>query len=164
MAVTLPYFISEGDTSNADKIQANFEYLRSVIIDSIYPVGSIYMSVLNVSPASKLGGTWVAWGMGRTPVGVDGTQTEFDTVEKTGGAKTHTLQTTEMPSHSHRAMMWGENSGNYFGVNGGSTGMWQFGYSSTGCDANFYTNRVGGGLAHNNLQPYITCFMWKRVS
>lgn len=46
-------------------------------------------------------GTWVAWGAGRVPVGVDTAQTEFNTVEKTGGEKTHTLATNEMPRHNH---------------------------------------------------------------
>ena len=63
-------------------------------IDKIYPVGSIYMSA-TMSTAeqvhSALGGTWVKWGAGRVPVGVDPSQTEFDTVEETGGEKNHTL-------------------------------------------------------------------------
>jgi microcystin-dependent protein len=71
------------------------------LLNLFYPVGTIYMSVNNTNPGTFMGGTWAAWGSGRTPVGVDTGQTEFDTVEETGGAKTHTLAATEMPTHTH---------------------------------------------------------------
>ena len=59
------------------------------ILDSFYPVGSIYLSVKNENPSSKFGGTWVAWGSGRVPVGVNSSDSSFNSVEKTGGGKTH---------------------------------------------------------------------------
>ena len=59
------------------------------LFDSIYPVGSIYMSVNSTNPGTLFGGTWAAWGAGRVPVGFDSSQSEFDTVEETGGSKTH---------------------------------------------------------------------------
>ena len=59
------------------------------ILDSFYPVGSIYLSVKNENPSSKFGGTWVAWGSGRVPVGVNSSDSSFNSVEKTGGSKTH---------------------------------------------------------------------------
>ena len=62
--------------------------IPSQIINIVYPVGSIYMSVNNTNPSTFIGGTWVAWGSGKVPVGVDTGQTEFNSVEKTGGAKT----------------------------------------------------------------------------
>lgn len=67
-----------------------------------FPVGYIYISVDPTNPATVLGyGTWAAFAAGRVLVGIDAGQTEFDTVEETGGAKTHTLTTAEMPSHTH---------------------------------------------------------------
>ena len=70
----------------------------------VYPVGAIFTSVSPTNPATSLGvGTWEAFGAGRALVGVDTTQTEFDTVEETGGAKTHTLTESEMPAHSSRS-------------------------------------------------------------
>lgn len=71
------------------------------LLNKTYPIGSIYMSVNSTSPATLFGGTWVRWGNGRIPVGVDTSQTEFNTVGKTGGEKTHTLTEAEMPQHSH---------------------------------------------------------------
>lgn len=68
---------------------------------ALYPVGSIYMSVKNTNPSTYFGGTWVAWGTGRVPVGVNTNDTNFATVEKTGGASTVTLTTAQIPSHTH---------------------------------------------------------------
>lgn len=76
-------------------------HLAQEILDIIYPVGSIYMSVNSTNPQNLFGGTWVAWGTGRVPVGIDTSQTEFNAVEKTGGEKTHKLKVSEMPSHDH---------------------------------------------------------------
>lgn len=90
---------------------------------------------------------------GRTFVGLDATQTEFNTVGKIGGAKTHTLTTGEMPSHNH-ADSGGLNPAGFIGNGSGAPGT---GASATG---NSYVTKTlsasGGGGAHNNLQPYRT--------
>lgn len=125
------------------------------IFDLIYPVGAIYMSTINVNPSTLFGGTWEAWGTGRVPVGVDTTQTEFNTVEKTGGSKTHTLTLEEMPEHKHTlASNVGGGSGSINGFN------WGLSISDWGGKN---TLNAGGSKAHNILQPYITCYMWKRT-
>ena len=51
------------------------------LIDLVYPVGSIYMSVNNTNPTSLFGGTWVAWGSGRVPIGVNTSDSDFNAVE-----------------------------------------------------------------------------------
>ena len=122
--------------------------------DFVYPIGSIYLSVKNVNPSKYFGGTWTAWGSGRVPVGVDSNQTEFSTVEKTGGEKKHTLTTNEMPNHNHS--IWTTTdvqcaAGNTYNLIASNTQ-----YSNSG--------DTGGGQSHNNLQPYITCYMWKRTA
>lgn len=131
------------------------------IIDKIYPVGSIYMSA-TLSTASAvgnaLGGTWEAWGTGRVPVGVDTSQTEFDTVEETGGEKTHTLTVDEMPSHRHEAKL--ENGS----FSGGSGHLKWSGAETTYQKYNASVEPYGGDQPHNNLQPYITCYMYKRTA
>jgi microcystin-dependent protein len=87
---------------------------------------------------------------GRIPVGLDSTQTEFDTRGETGGAKTHTLTTAEMPSHAHGIQ---RNNQAATSVAADASGLFQLvantgaGYSNTQTD--------GGGAAHNNLQPYL---------
>jgi microcystin-dependent protein len=82
---------------------------------------------------------------GRVVAGVDLTQTEFDTLGETGGAKTHTLTTAEMPSHGHNV------TSGFQAATGGSF-AWGFSGSSYIGSA---TALAGGGGAHNNLQPYI---------
>lgn len=123
------------------------------ILDMLHPVGSIYMSVNSTNPKNLFGGTWVSWGTGRVPVGVDTSQTEFATVEKTGGEKTHTLTKNEMPSHNHSITV---------GYTG--SGSPHLNYSNNSGDGELTTNNTGGAQAHNNLQPYITCYMWKRTA
>lgn len=131
----------------------------TAIIDKIYPIGSIYMSV-TLSTAAQvealLGGTWVAWGAGRVPVGVDTSQTEFDTVEETGGEKTHKLTIAEMPRHRHKIVPMANYSGSY---SASHSLAWEK-YN----DPNNYTDYTGGDGYHNNLQPYITCYMYKRTA
>lgn len=126
-----------------------------------WPVGSIYISINNVNPTNYFGGTWVAFGTGRTLVGVDSNQNEFNSVEKTGGAKTHTLTIDEMPSHDHQR----EQTGRVLYWDEGLTAM---GGLTSGTNVQFSWNRAttntGGSQPHNNLQPYITCYMWKRTA
>lgn len=124
-----------------------------------YPVGSVYMNATNnTNPATLLGfGTWAAFGAGRVPVGFDGSQSEFNAAEKTGGAKTHTLTVNEIPPHNH-TVRGSVSSGNL------AEGL-AFGNDSTpDFTSATVVNNNGGGAAHNNLQPYITVYMWKRTA
>ena len=61
------------------------------LLDFIYPIGSIYMSVSSTNPELLIGGEWVSWGAGRVPVGVNTSDTEFNSAEKIGGEKAHKL-------------------------------------------------------------------------
>ena len=63
------------------------EYIQQ-FAKTMYPVGSIYMSTSSTNPSTYFGGTWVAWGSGRVPVGINTSDSNFNTVEKTGGAST----------------------------------------------------------------------------
>lgn len=137
----------------------------ATLFDMMYPVGSIYMSAsLSTAAAvnNTLPGTWQVWGAGRVPVGVDAADTDFDTAEETGGEKTHTLTTAEMPSHTHPANpQWVgfADADTWLSVPSGS-GFQTGTYERSG----YTTQSTGGGGAHNNLQPYITCYMYKRIS
>lgn len=171
-----------------------------VTMGDVYPVGSIYTSVVSTNPATLLGvGTWSAFGTGRTIVGIDTGDTNFDTVEETGGAKTHTLITAEIPSHTHvqdahthtqdahthtqdaHSHVQGVNSA----ITGGLSGYTPDTSTNTRVDSGYSTanttavnqnatatnqnttatnQNTGGGGAHNNLQPYIVVYMWKRTA
>lgn len=145
------------DTFNTfqNNINDAINLMKIEILKAENPIGHIRMETTDVNPATYLGfGTWVLWGAGKVPVGVDTADTDFSTVEKTGGEKTHTLTISEMPSHRHDAR-YGDTEG------GDGTG---YRYSNTTGISTQIVEATGGGGAHNNLQPYITCYMWKRVS
>ena len=128
------------------------------LFDLIYPVGSIYISVKSTNPGTLFGGTWVAWGAGRVPVGVNTSDSSFNTVEKTGGEKTHKLTTNEMPNHGHQTNITLGNR-----TQSGS-GIWAAAPGEVDSTWVGQARGVGGSAAHNNLQPYITCYMWKRTA
>jgi hypothetical protein len=134
---------------------------KASLLDLTYPVGSIYMSASNVNPSNLFGGTWEEFAKGKTLIGVDTSQTEFNTVEKTGGSKTHKLTIDEMPIHTPK---WnGYSAGSLYTGSGTSVTHALFGNDTwNGSKANGI-QPVGGDQPHNNLQPYITCYMWKRI-
>ena len=120
----------------------------------VYPVGSIYFNAaVATNPATLLGfGTWAAYGGGRVMVGVHSSGT-FDGLNETGGAETHTLTTAEMPAHTHT-----------YGKSTTTENMSIHDISGLRGAATANTGSTGGGDAHNNLQPYITVYMWKRTA
>lgn len=73
----------------------------SALIDKIYPIGSIYISANNVSPAGFLGGTWERFAAGRTLMGVDVNNKNYNASERIGGSETMTLEAKHMASHTH---------------------------------------------------------------
>lgn len=153
-----------------------------------YPVGSIFISVNATDPSTTIGGTWVRFGKGSVIVGLDEAQTEFDSARETGGEKTHKLTTQEMPGHFHQAntpdgTIVTDNSGSHDHIIqvtnavGSSNVAVARGASSPadtagpiandGVHSHGLTGHVattGGDGVHNNLQPYITCYMWERTA
>ncbi len=132
-------------------------------IENAYPVGSIYINASDsTNPATLLGfGTWSAFGAGRVMVGLDSGQTEFDTAEETGGAKTHTLTTAEMPAHDHDLTYRDTVTG---AAGGATAAQWQVAAANNLGTLTDAVSNTGGGGAHNNLQPYIVVYMWKRTA
>lgn len=128
---------------------------------NIFPVGSLFFSTTPTNPSAWMGGTWEAWGTGRVPVGVNTSDTDFNTVEKTGGEKTHKLTVAELASHSHGfqggSALFTQKDQGIKGLGPGS--FWVEGVGSIP-----NTSTAGGNQPHNNLQPYITCYIWKRVA
>ena len=133
------------------------------IFDKIYPVGSIYINATNsTNPGTLLGfGTWTAFGAGRVPVGIDSSDTDFDTAEETGGSKTHTLTTNELPSHTHTHTV---QTGRSFSSSIGNAPVVQGSDNTVLSSSAVTTSSTGGGSAHNNVQPYIVVYMWKRTA
>jgi len=129
---------------------------------ALHPVGSVYITTVSTNPATLFGfGTWTAFAQGRTLVGLNPSDGDFNSSQETGGAKTHTLTTAEMPAHQHDSA-WGEQGTGEFGNAPNTSAR---GSASTDYDNNsYYTSSVGGGAAHNNLPPYIVTYMWKRTA
>jgi len=138
---------------------------KANIADVVYPVGAIFTTVTayanSAAVVTAIGGTtWVAFGAGKVLVGLDASDTDFDTAGSStgsagsGGAKTHTLTTSEIPAHTHDIKMRRE------GVAGtGQTVLYDTNNELTAIP----TQSAGGGGAHNNVQPYITVYFWKRT-
>ena len=153
------------DTFNTfqNNINDAISLMKIEILKAENPIGHIRMETTDVNPATYLGfGTWVLWGAGKVPVGVDTADTDFSTVEKTGGEKTH--------KHISPLTYLTIGNSDYFGT----TNKYSF---SKVYDRDFFGNSVSKKefstesekLAYHtstesNVQPYITCYMWKRVS
>lgn len=145
------------------------------VLQTIYPVGSIYTSTVSTNPATLFGfGTWVAYAQGRVLVGV-GTSDETFTAGAIGGESNHTLSVAELAAHNHGVADPGHThgetvssipTGGTLGINGTS------GYSgANGSDLStevgytgISTTNNGSGTAHNNLQPYIVVYIWNRTA
>jgi hypothetical protein len=128
------------------------------LLPSIYPIGCIYTEITGTNPATTFGfGVWSQFGQGQVLAGQKTTDTNFDTVLKTGGESTHTLTAAEQASMPVKTTDF---------VNLGSAGALG-GFDVNADTTNTGTDRVsaiGGGGAHNNLQPYIVVYFWRRTS
>lgn len=167
------------------------KYVKQIILNTVCRVGNIIITTTSDNPSTYLGGTWVAWGSGKVPVGVNTSDTDFATVEQTGGEKTHTLTVDELAEHEHSGTSSSMSTEGYtkqIGISGtvlGYTGTIthtvkietvnntsQKAYYIDGAVpggvitkvTQDYAVKAGGGMSHNNLQPYITCYMWKRTA
>lgn len=139
-------------------------------LDAVYPVGSIHMSVCSVNPMSyaySFPGCWIPFGAGRVLMGA-GTGTDINGCSigfaggACGGEYTHRLTTAEMPSHSH--VTRGYNTTLPESVDRCQQPIvdddWD-GIIQDGCTP---TSSVGGNAYHNNIQPYVTVYMWHRCA
>lgn len=169
------------ESAYAEAIDGEGYLTASQIRDMIYPVGSIYLSTNSANPSTYIGGEWESYGEGRTIVGA-GTGTDSNNNQKifgigeTGGEYTHTLTIAEMPKHKHEFMNnFGDNSGEtysqiharkantqYEGLVSGAIHVVAT-YSREQAYATASIAENGGNAAHNNLQPYIVTYMWKRT-
>ncbi len=154
---------SENDPWQRLLLQANINF------NLIYPVGSIYMSTVNVDPATLFGGTWEQL-EDRFLLGAGSTYTAGDS----GGSDTHahttgnhTLTVNEIPSHTHNIYGGSGDVPDWFGGSGNAYGI----QARSGTAYN-YLGYTGSGQAHNhgntgsssNMPPYIVVYMWKRLT
>ena len=158
------------DASNIRKGTLTRELFAQDAISAAWPIGAVFISVEDVNPGSQLGGSWVKFGEGKTLIGVDTADTDFDESEKTGGSKAHNHGLASgsaligSPSGNANALGYkvsqiGSLAGSIYSVG-----------NSPSSAANGHPNRshntaLGGSTdSGTTLQPYITVYFWKRVS
>lgn len=127
----------------------------STVLDKVYPVGSIYMSVNSTNPKTLFGGTWVQI--------KDRFLLAAGTTYKagaTGGEATHTLTESEMPSHNHAVYFPNDGAADHSAPGNYPDGPSDSTYYAVGS----YTSSAGGGGAHNNMPPYLAVYVWKRTA
>lgn len=183
-AVGAMYSATPATTENSTRV-ATTAYVKNNVVEiikKVYPVGSIYMSTVSTNPATLFGfGTWEAMPAGRVLLaqGKSSWGTTYN-AGSTGGEATHKLTVGEMPSHNHTGST--NTTGNH-SHNTPTTGTYDGdgkGYDSGGGNNPNYTQcftseagshshtitiqNTGSSQSHNNMQPYIVCYIWKRVS
>lgn len=144
---------------------AIFNKIKSSIFDSIYPVGSIYLSSDTTNPSTKFGGTWirVSGGFIYGSVITEANTNTFNTGNIGTGVNTnnHTLTVSEIPAHSHdfyntgRNLMWDSGLDSFGGLTSGTTVQYTW---------DCRTKDTGGGSGHNHPIPYIACSIWRRTA
>jgi hypothetical protein len=155
-AITAITNVADGDTLS--KIVKLLEYRADNRMLLAFPVGAVYISTVNTNPGTFIGGTWEAFGTGKTLVGIDATDTDFHEGGHTGGSKDAVVL-----SHTHLAAH--DPGGGYLlayshtpGANVALVGS--YGNNIVSSDAS-----VGVADAGNqNLPPYIVVYMWKRTA
>lgn len=162
--MSLPTFTA-GTEIKASEMNEAF----ATIFDMMYPVGSIYMSA-SLSTASAvndaLPGTWEAWGAGKVPVGVNTSDTDFNTAGKTGGSKTHKHNLSD--NGYALVIIKGNGSVRYREK---AVSSWTDNYYTSGGSAGSSSDSQGYGAVlrgetdnGSSMPPYVTCYMYKRVS
>lgn len=127
----------------------------------LFPIGCVYTETTGTNPGTSLGfGTWIAFGAGRVLIG-NGTSDANYAAGATGGESNHTLITAEMPSHTHGTSSIFNVTRSY--QSGGSFSDNLLMLNNTG-NNNTQVDSAGGGGPHNNLQPYLVCYFWKRTA
>lgn len=138
---------------------------KTELLDAVYPIGSLYMSVNAADPNTLFGGTWERL-KDRFLLAAGDTYA----AGATGGEAAHTLTVEEMPAHTHGISRTGTISepSVLLGAPGQYTGNAFASLGTSGIDAlattTYSVATTGGGAAHNNMPPYLTVYMWKRTA
>ena len=157
---------------------------------ALYPVGSIYtQAAVATNPGTLLGfGTWATYGAGRVMVGIDGSDSAFNTLSETGGsadaitvAHVHSASSAVTDNgHFHDSNVFrysdkagtnpaAANDGSYSGkiFSAGSTGTYNTVATetkATGISVATTIASTGASGSDANLPPYIVVYMWRRTA
>lgn len=147
---------------NTAVLKADEAATVALITQFVYPVGSIYINAgVATNPATLFGfGTWVAFGAGKVLVSVNTEDSDFNTVEKTGGAKT--VNTSDHDHEITRAWPSTSTNGVAEELVVGRTGLNQI--SDGFRPSETKDTNAKGAESLSIVQPYITVYMWKRTA
>lgn len=154
--------------TNADEL-TDLSTLVNSLTNLFFPVNKIVIFNDNDDHSDYLGFTWERIAIGKTLVGIDSSDTDFDTIGKTGGEKTHTNTIQEMPRHNHAYEdITGKSSLNgNLGRNGNNQNTAYLGVTNSielYSQAEYRMTYTGGSQPHNNLQPYQVVAYWQRTA
>ena len=157
-------------TLTVEDIGTNAIFLAS------HPIGSLFETTVSTNPGTLYGGTWAAWGGGRVPVGVNTADSDFNTVEKTGGKKTerHEFKIgykgyygTAVGSDDNMIQAYKYSTSSYgtYAYEGSTQASVNAGIqASTNTRDVAQASSTGDTSATSIVQPYITCYIWKRTT
>lgn len=170
---------------NAETAAGLTDAVISALMLKMYPVGSIYASTVSTNPGTLFGGTWEALPAGRVLLaqGTSEWGTEY-AAGSTGGEATHTLTIGELPEHSHTrgtmnitgtagplddysatvltGAMYKSSTYAYDATSNSSSGNgWILGFDASRSWTG-ETSSVGNNQSHNIMQPYLSCYYWRR--
>jgi hypothetical protein len=152
---TLPTTGSLGDT-------LIFDANGNLVAGSIFPVGSVYFTSININPSSYLGGTWVRVAEGRFIAGVgtgsDGTYSETIGEGNSVGSYKHQLTIDEMPSHDHALDLLTKRGADI------DNDFHTWSTNRTTPQFNQETAASGGDQPHNNTPPSFGLYVWSRTA
>lgn len=140
-----------------DAFLTNQNCSLTTIVDIIYPIGSIYLSINPTPPQQLFGGEWEQI-KDRFLLSAGDTYAAGNA----GGEATHTLTVGEMPSHHHQYMRQKALNAETDMPDDGTVYASSTAISAFKRTVNTYN--TGGGAAHNNMPPYLTVYMWKRTA
>ena len=130
-----------------------------LLLDVIYPIGSIYINTTGTNPSTFLGGTWVNYGAGRVLVGQDTNDSDFDTIGETGGSK-------ELQAHTHKTTINHVGTSQNFDRSIALYNVTDLPYAlyTAEGEASIYPTGTTGTGNSGNLQPYIVVSIWQRTA
>lgn len=173
----------DGDVAVAGQVSAaSLQVGGKALLDLIYPVGAVYLSLNATKPDTLFGGTWVAI-QGRFLLAADATHAAMSV----GGSASRTLTAEHLPAHTHRVLGYAdaENVGHYHTIPNIRTGQsgeygvyaetWGYGSGSRDFSTDFtditHNHRVditsqttGSGASLNMMPPYLAVYMWRRTA
>lgn len=166
------------DSNQKDTLTVLGDIVAPMFLNKIFPVGAVYITYDNNNPGNFLGGTWERFGQGRTLVGEgtgnDGSTSMSFATDSSGGEYKHKLLEIEIPKHHHSESLmvkgypeWPVQTTDWYGV------MIDFSTKNyvapkqevhaTSTSAFTYTGWAGDNVHHNNVQPYIVTYFWRRT-